>query len=198
MFEGWKVNLGHFSRRFGHFANLLTQFAAQLNFVRDEDQTNMVMVMGEMTLRLERDREILQVWGEIGKWGRERSEDDHHDHEDDDHGDEDDCDISFDNPLDKLGDCDDVLDVKFQGHLGGWISLEAWLGWPSTPLTGDDDDAYDDYDDYNDDDDEGDQVHRWQVSLKILVPLSLQCIVLIIIANIIVVNIPIIILILPV
>ena len=55
--------------------------------------------------------------------------DDHHDHEDnDDDEDEDDRDIVFDNPLDKLDDCDDVLDVKFQGHLGGWISLEAWLG----------------------------------------------------------------------
>ena len=68
--------------------------------------------------------------------------------------DDDDDDVGFD----CHDNYDKVLDVKFQGHLGGWISPEAWLGWPSTPLIGADDDAYDDdtcddsADDYKDND----------------------------------------------
>ena len=38
--------------------------------------------------------------------------------------DDDDDDVGFD----CHDNYDKVLDVKFQGHLGGWISPEAWLG----------------------------------------------------------------------
>ena len=40
----------------------------------------------------------------------------------------DDCDDCFNNQLDNYDGCDNVLDVKFQVHLVGLISLGGWLG----------------------------------------------------------------------